>query len=194
LEAGRKKAVFIDRDGTINFDRGYIVTSEDIELISGSAEAMRMLNETSLLTIIITNQASIGRGLLSVEQLEKINQRLWEELQSRDAFYEGLYFCPHSGLEVPPCSCRKPEPGLILAAAHDFNIDLASSFVVGDKLSDLEAGRRSGCRTILVLTGHGRKSLDELKNGGGPTPDQVCETLGDAVAWIKSTLIAENQG
>lgn len=190
---GMKRAVFLDRDGTINAERGYILRTEDVELLPTAGESIRTLNGLGFLTIVITNQAALGKDLLTLEELETINQKLWDELQSQQAFYDGLYYCPHTAEDAQKCLCRKPEPGLVFQAAQDFNIDLATSFLIGDKLSDIEAGKRSGCKTVLVLTGRGRQSLENLKTTQDSRPDYICETLQDAVAWIKSMIEEEKQ-
>ena len=180
------RAVFLDRDGTINAERGYLLNPGDVELLPTAGESIRTLNGLGFLTIIITNQAPLGKGILTLEELETINQKLWDELQSHQANYNGLYFCPHTGSELEKCYCRKPEPGLVFQAASDFNINLRQSFFIGDKLSDIESGKRSGCKTILALTGRGRQTLEEIQNGDILPPDHVSENLSDAVEWIKS--------
>ena len=180
----RNKAVFLDRDGTINVERGYILNPNDIELNPSTGQAMRILNELNILTIVITNQAAIDKRLLSLEQFEKINGKLWEDLSGMGAHYDVLYYCPHSPEITPDCHCRKPNPGLILQAAKDFDIDLASSFMVGDKLTDIEAGRLSGCKTILLLSGHGEKAYKNLGDYHGTPPDFICQNLGEAVTWL----------
>lgn len=180
------KAVFLDRDGTINVEHGYLLDPNDIELCPTAGEAIHTLNSLGILTIVITNQASIDKKLLSMEQFERINEKLWDELSKKDAYYDALYFCPHSPEITPECFCRKPQPGLILQAAKDFDIDLSKSFMVGDKLTDIEAGKASGCKTILVLSGRGEKAYKELQDGGKVSPDFVAKTLEEAVKWICS--------
>ena len=183
------KAIFLDRDGTINVERGYLLYPADIELNPTAGEAMRILNELNVLTIVITNQAAIDKKLLSLKQFEKINDKLWDELSSAGAHYDVLYYCPHSPEITPGCYCRKPKPGLLLQAAKDFNINLASSFMIGDKLTDIEAGHASGCKTILLLSGHGEKAYKNLENYEGSLPDFVCQNLAEAVKWLLPNIL-----
>ncbi len=182
--AGGNRAIFLDRDGTINVERGYLTDPGEVELNPTSGEALRVLNQLNILTIVITNQAAIDKKLLSVEQFEKINSRLWDDLKKLGAHYDGLYYCPHSPEITPGCLCRKPKPGLLIQAAKDFNIDLTSSFMIGDKLSDIEAGHLGGCKTILLLSGHGEKAHKDLENYQGAPPDFICRNLGEAVNWL----------
>jgi len=188
---GGNRAVFLDRDGTINVERGYLLDPVSVDLLPTAAESIRTLNSLGFLTIIVTNQAPIHKGILTFEELETINQRLWDELQSRQAFYNALYFCPHA-TDAKKCFCRKPEPGLVFQAALDFEIDLRASFFIGDKLSDIEAGKKSKCRTILVLTGWGNKTLEQLKDASASQPDCICNNLADAVTYIKRLVDSEN--
>ncbi len=185
------KAVFLDRDGTINAERGYLIDPNDMELNPTSGEALRVLNELNILTIVITNQAAIDKKLLSLEQFEKINDKLWGELTGMGAHYDGLYYCPHSPEITPECQCRKPKPGLLIQAAKDFNIDLASSFMIGDKLTDIEAGHLSGCKTILLLSGHGGKAYNDLENYTETPPDFICQNLGEAVNWLLPIILGD---
>ena len=182
------KAVFFDRDGTINIERGYLLDPNEIELNPTACETMRDLNDLGILVIVITNQAAIDKKLLSVEQFERINEKLWNELAGVGAYYDALYFCPHSPEITPGCFCRKPKPGLILQATIDFNIDLASSFMIGDKLTDIEAGKLCGCKTILVRSGYGEKAYKELENHPENLPDFICQNLGQAIRWLLPQL------
>jgi D,D-heptose 1,7-bisphosphate phosphatase len=183
-----KRAVFLDRDGTINVERGYLLDPNDIELNPTAGDAMRILNELNILTIVITNQAAIDKGLLSLEQFERINEKLWNDLSDMNSHYDVLYYCPHSPEITPECHCRKPKPGLILQASRDFCIDLSCSFMIGDKLSDIKAGQAGGCKTILVLTGQGEKTSKVLRNSNETPPDFVAQTLKEAVEWICSNI------
>lgn len=185
-----KMAVFLDRDGTINVERGYLLKPDDIELNPTAGEAIHTLNQLHIPTIVITNQAAMDKGLLSLEQFEKINDRLWSDLSGANARYDALYYCPHSPEVTTECRCRKPKPGLILQAARDFSIDLSSSFMIGDKLSDIEAGHASGCKTILLRSSsHGEKAFEKLENYSGASPDFICQNLGEAVKWLLSFLL-----
>ncbi len=189
MEKPVNKAVFLDRDGTINVERGYLLNPADMELNPTVGEAMRILNELNILTVVITNQAAIDKKLLSMEQFGKINDKLWDDLSNVGAYYDALYYCPHSPEITPGCRCRKPKPGLLLQAAKDFNINLPFSFMIGDKLTDIEAGQESGCKTILVRSGFGEKSYNNLVNYSGVVPDYICNDLNEAVAWLLPKIL-----
>jgi D-glycero-D-manno-heptose 1,7-bisphosphate phosphatase len=172
---GGRRAVFLDRDGTINEEVGYLGNPDDLHLLPGAAGAIRRLNESGFTAIVVTNQSAIGRGYFSSEDVAAVNTRLVEQLRERGASIDGLYVCPHRPDER--CSCRKPEPGLLLQAAEEHGLDVRGSFLVGDKESDLDSGRRAGCRTVLVRTGP-----EGPENA--PPPDHVADDLAAAVEWI----------
>jgi D-glycero-D-manno-heptose 1,7-bisphosphate phosphatase len=184
----KRKVVFLDKDGTINVDKGYIINPQQIELTSKAGEAIASLNRQGIPVIVITNQAAIGKRLLTIETFEKINEKLWSDLQDFNAYYNALYYCPHNPEIDVDCLCRKPRPGLILQAAKDFNADLSASFMIGDKLTDIIAGQRSGCKTVLLLDGHGKKQEKLHLPDGQPSPDFICDTLADAIDWILTRL------
>jgi D-glycero-D-manno-heptose 1,7-bisphosphate phosphatase len=145
------KAAFLDRDGVINKkapDDGYITRWEDFEFLTGVADAIALLNRSGFLVIVITNQRGIAKGLFSVADLTRIHINMSEELASTGAHLDAIYFCPHD--YDPPCSCRKPAPGMLLTAAAEHQIDLKNSWMIGDSDSDREAGTRAGCRTMTV--------------------------------------------
>lgn len=157
----KQKAIFLDRDGTINKYAGFLRSINDFELIPGVAEAIKKLNASGYLAIVVTNQPVIARGEVSWEELTEIHNKMETLLGCEGAYLDGIYFCPHhphSGYEgeVPElkidCECRKPKPGMLLQAAEDFNIDLSLSWMVGDSKDDIEAGINAGCKTAL-LTG-----------------------------------------
>ena len=154
---GEHRAVFLDRDGTINLDPGYLSDPEQLRLLPGAAEAVRELNERGLRTIVITNQSGIARGFYTEQQLGRIHERLAELLQERGARIDAFYYCPHhvEGKVAPyntPCDCRKPSPGLLLKAAAEHNVDLSASTMIGNAASDIVVGARAGCRTVLIST------------------------------------------
>ena len=162
-----QKAVFLDRDGTINVHKGYITNPADIELIDGVSEAINRLHSLGFLVIIITNQPVIARGECTIEGLTEIHNRTEALLGEKGAFVDGIYYCPHhpdSGFENEikelkiKCDCRKPSPGLLLEAQKNFNIDLEKSYMVGDSLRDVEAGKNAGCTPVFL----GNKSTSEL--------------------------------
>ena len=155
----KQKAIFLDRDGTINKHIGFLRKPEELELLQGAAEAIRRINESGYLAIVITNQPVIARGEVTVDELEIIHNKLETELGKAGAYIDGLYYCPHhsdKGFEgeVPElkfeCNCRKPKPGLIITAAKDLNIDLDSSWMIGDGKNDIGAGKNAGCKTALI--------------------------------------------
>ncbi len=155
----KQKAVFLDRDGTINKLVGFLRDSEEFELIPGVAEAIRSINSLGYLAIVITNQPVIARGEVSVDQLQEIHNKMETLLGSEGAYLDAVYYCPHhpdSGYEgeIPElkidCDCRKPKPGLIFEAAERFNIDLSASWMIGDGERDILAGKNAGCRTALI--------------------------------------------
>lgn len=154
-----QKAVFLDRDGTINIYKGFLRNIDDFELTEGIAEAVRKINESGYLCIVITNQPVIARGELSCEALDEIHNKMETLLGIEGAYIDGLYYCPHhphGGYEgeIPElkidCDCRKPRPGMLIKASEDFHIDLGSSFMVGDGENDVKAGLAAGCRSILI--------------------------------------------
>jgi len=150
------RAIFIDRDGTINIDKDYLVDPDQIEFIENSPEAISLANKIGLKVIVISNQSGVARGLMTVEQVENINKRLVEMLKDRGAIVDGIYYCPHHPSSGQLCTCRKPEIGMLLLAKEKFGIDLPSSFVVGDKWSDVKCGENAGAMTSLVMTGYGK--------------------------------------
>jgi len=150
-----KKAVFLDKDGTLIQDIPYNVDPERIVLSEGAKESLARLKEQGYLLIVISNQAGVAHGYFDVHDLLGVKERLFLLLKDLD----GFYFCPHHPAGVVQayaiaCYCRKPEPGMILQAARDFNIELSESWMIGDILSDIEAGNKAGCRTILINNGN----------------------------------------
>ncbi|MDR2632085.1 MAG: D-glycero-beta-D-manno-heptose 1,7-bisphosphate 7-phosphatase [Treponema sp.] len=155
----RQKAVFLDRDGTINTFKGFITKPEDFELLEGATEAIREINHSGYLAIVITNQPVIARGDISFEELASIHNKMETELGKKGAYLDDIFFCPHHPDKGFPgerpaykidCECRKPKPGMLLKAAEKYHIDLAASYMVGDSMRDVEAGRAAGCRTVLL--------------------------------------------
>ncbi len=174
-------AVFLDRDGTINEEVDYLDDPDNLNLIPGAAEAIRLLNAAGIPAIVVTNQAGVGRGYFSVTTVTAIHDELAKQLAEQGAYLNGIYYCPHHPNEG--CDCRKPKAGMLLRAARDHGIDARRAFVVGDKASDLDAGRRVGCRTVLVLTGYGEQARETLHDAGFE-PDHISAHLHDAVKWI----------
>lgn len=182
-------AVFIDRDGTLSEEVGYVNHPKRLRLLPRSGEAVRLLNEARLRAVVITNQSGVARGYFSEEVLHAVNAELVAQLKAQSAFLDGLYVCPHHPKEGEPpyrvpCDCRKPKPGLLLRAAEELGLDLAASYMIGDKISDVEVGKRAGLTSILVLTGYGLGEWEYRRSQWLCTPDHVAADLFDAVQWI----------
>jgi D-glycero-D-manno-heptose 1,7-bisphosphate phosphatase len=173
-------AVFLDRDGTINEEVHYLDDPAGLCLIPGAAEAIRLLNDAGVLTVVVSNQAGVGRGYFSVTMGEAVHEQLAKQLAWRDAHVDAIYYCAHHPSEG--CGCRKPKTGMLVQAVREHGIDTQRSFMVGDKVSDLEAGRQVGCQTVLVLTGYGEKAR-EACNTSDFQPDYVSIDLYDATKW-----------
>lgn len=183
----KNKAVFIDRDGTINEEVGHLGDVDRFRLYSESARAIRMLNEAGYKVVVITNQAGIAKGYFTEEDVEEIHAHMKAELAKADAHVDAIYYCVHhpefgDGEYRQACSCRKPEPGMILQAAKDLDIDLSQSYMIGDTAKDMIAGKRAGCRTILVLTGYGKDELNGVP--GEFAPAFVAKDLFTATNWL----------
>jgi D-glycero-D-manno-heptose 1,7-bisphosphate phosphatase len=147
-----KRAVFLDRDGVINrkaADGEYVTRWEDFHFLPGVADAISLLDRAGWSVIVISNQRCVAKGLLTIAELETIHRNMLEELAASGAKLDGIYYCPHD--EEPPCACRKPSPGMLLRVAQEHQIDLTSSWMVGDSESDIEAGKRAGCRTVRII-------------------------------------------
>ena len=162
-----QRAVFLDRDGTINEYRGFLTRIEEFCLLDGAGEAIRLLNRAGYLVIVVTNQPVIARGDITVEQLEEIHRKMETLLGAEGAYVDAIYYCPHHpdrgfAGEIPElkkvCSCRKPQPGMLLQAAEDYHIDLSASWMAGDQKTDIQAGQNAGCHTAGV---YGEESGEE---------------------------------
>ena len=183
-----RPAVFLDRDGTIVREVDYLHQLGQLRLLRGAAGAIHRLNEAGFAVVLATNQSGVARGLLTEEELRDIHDELQRRLAARRAHLDAIYSCPHHPEAVVPayrrrCRCRKPAPGLLLRAARDLDLDLGRSFAVGDGARDIEAGKRAGCRTILVRTGYGTKTEREM---GELCADVIVDHLPAAVDWILS--------
>ena len=147
------KAAFLDRDGVINrkapTEDEYITRWEEMHIIPGVVEAIALLNRAGFRVIVVSNQRCVAKGLVTTSELDAMHQRMCRELGAVGAKIDGIYYCPHE--EQPPCSCRKPEPGMLFAAADEHQVDLTSSWMIGDSEEDVLAGRSAGCRTARIL-------------------------------------------
>jgi len=179
------KAVFLDRDGVINVDTGYVSHSDDFVFIKGAIEACKAIKDKGYQIVIITNQSGIARGYFTEDDFMTLTEWMDWSMADKGVEIDGIYFCPHHpdkgiGNYKQACECRKPEPGMIITATDHLNIDLAQSYLVGDKLSDLQAGKNAGITTnILVKTG--KDVTDEAQNAA----DHVVDSLVDVVALLK---------
>jgi D-glycero-D-manno-heptose 1,7-bisphosphate phosphatase len=184
-----RPAVFIDRDGTLTEEVGYVNHPSRLKLLPRSAEAIRRLNAAGVAAVVVTNQAGIARGYFSEEVLRLVNEALAAALRREGARLDGVYVCTHHPTEGrppfrAPCDCRKPRPGLLRRAAADLGLDLARSTMVGDKPSDLVPGRAVGAAAVLVLTGYGLGEWEFRRAGFEVQPDHVAADLLDAVDWV----------
>ena len=187
--------IFLDRDGTINEEVDYLTSPLDLRLIAGSADAIHEANEAGFKVVIITNQSGIARGILTEDQLAEIHTALLSKLLEHDARVDAILYCPHHpDFGVPPyrtiCNCRKPNTGMIDSAAKTLSIDVKKSFVIGDRMIDVQTGNNSGATSILVLTGYGRQELKLCRENEVPI-GHVADNLHDAVQFIKQTINQE---
>lgn len=185
------KAVFLDRDGVITQDPPhYAHRIDQLKIIQKSAEAIKLLNENGYKVIVISNQAGVAKGYYNEAEIGIFNTEMKRRLGGEDAYIDAEYYCPHHPngkikQYTMACSCRKPRTGMLRQAEKDLDIDMKKSFLVGDKITDIEAGSRVHCKTILVLTGHGTDELIE-KTGTNIVPDYVSLNLWIAVHQIIS--------
>ena len=181
-----RRFVLLDRDGTVDAQTAgaYVLRPDDVELLPGAAEGLRALRSAGLGLVIVTNQAPVARGWISPTELDAVNARLLDLLAAEGVGIEGIYACPHDAGDG--CDCRKPRPGLLLQAAAEHGFDLTQTYLVGDKDSDVEAGRRAGVTTVLVLTGEGEAAL-----ASGSAPDLVVRDLREAASIITTQVREE---
>lgn len=180
----RHKAVFLDRDGTLCEEVNYLSRPEDLRLFSFSAEAVRLLNQSGYLVILITNQSGIARGFFDEQTLHEIHTKLESDLLRSNAKLDAIYYCPHNSTDS--CVCRKPKIGMIEQAKKDFSLDLENSWIIGDKAIDVETGFNAHLKTALVLTGYGKSELENLKK----KPNLIAENL---LQSIKRLLLTVNK-
>lgn len=180
----KNTAVFLDRDGTINEEVGYLDSLDKLELYPNSFEAIRLINESGMLTVVITNQSGVARGYFSENFVNAVHSRISEILKKNGAHIDRFYYCPHHPTEgndpyLKSCDCRKPSPGMLIRASEELEIDLSRSYMVGDAEKDIELANRVGAKGILVRTGYGENVVtSDVK------PAYVAEDILDAVNWI----------
>jgi D-glycero-D-manno-heptose 1,7-bisphosphate phosphatase len=157
-----RACVFLDRDGTIVEDPGHLSDPAAVVLTPGAAGALRRLAQAGFALVVVSNQAGVSRGLYPESAVVAVNDRIASLLAAERASLDAWYWCPHHPDFTGPCACRKPEPGMLLDASEQLGLDLTSSWLVGDHETDLEAARRAGVRSMLVLTGHGERAAARL--------------------------------
>jgi len=187
-------AVFLDRDGTLNEDPGYLGDPEKLKLFPGTGKALSMLkNKLNFKLIVISNQSGIARGLLTDENVIAVNNRINELLIPDDVMIDAFFYCPfHPDFSDPKdCTCRKPSPEMVFRAAKDMNISLERSYFVGDAVSDIECGKNAGVKTILVKTGYGEESFLMLQNQNN-FPTFVAQNILDVAQIIKQDFTGDN--
>lgn len=190
---GGHVAVFMDRDGTICEEVGYLDSVERLRLLPRSSWAIKLLNDRGLKAVVVTNQSGVARGYFSELRLRELHAEMCRQLRVEGAFLDGIYYRPHhpSEGEAPYrqiCDCRKPAAGLLLRAAEDLGLDLTASYMVGDRLADLECGHRAGVRGILVLTGYGKEELPSPEATREKQPCFIAGDLYEAVQWILANV------
>jgi D-glycero-D-manno-heptose 1,7-bisphosphate phosphatase len=182
-----RPAVFLDRDGTLIEERGYLDRLDLLELFPWTVDAIRLLNRAGFAAVVITNQSAIGRGIVDEPFLHRVHEAIDARLALGRARIDAYYFCPHhpdAELEAyrQACRCRKPQPGLVERACRELQLDPSRSVMVGDKWVDVACGRAAGTRTVLVRTGHG--AHEEERRPAGASADAILNNLMEAVGWM----------
>ena len=184
---GGRPAVFLDRDGTMSEERGFIDRLELLEVFPWTPDAIRLLNRAGFAVVVVTNQSAIGRGIIDVPFLQTVHDTIDRQLGRAGAKVDRYYFCPHHPEAKLPehrmvCRCRKPGPGMIEQATRDLGLDPARSFMVGDRLIDVACGHAAGVRSLLVRSGHSAHAVEAVP--GQSDPDAILNNLMEAVGWI----------
>lgn len=188
----KNPAIFLDRDGVINKEVGYLDSLDKLMIFPSTFEAVRLINLSGFKAVVVTNQAGVAKGLFTEAFVRETHEYLQAALKQKNAAIDAFYYCPHHPTEGSPryrriCDCRKPAPGLFLQAANDMDIDLSASFMIGDRYRDIEAAHRAGAKGVLVKTGYG---TDMLENAGPDQetpqgkPEFIAEDILQAVHWI----------
>jgi len=172
------KAIFLDKDGTLVEDPNYMIDESQLQIIDGAIKGIKQLRNMGYKIIVVTNQSVVGRGMITEDKLNKILDTMVEMFKDKGAIIDKVYYCPHH--PVKECNCRKPNSLLFEQAKMDFNINFSKSYVIGDLHYDINAGKKIGTKTILVLTGHGKESRNQYCN-----PDYIAKDLLDAFNIIK---------
>ena len=177
-----RRAAFLDRDGTICEEMGYVNHVDRLQIFPFAAAAIRQLNEAQVPVIVVTNQSGVARDIFPESLVHQVHKKMISELEKGGARVDAIYFCPHKTEDG--CECRKPNPGLLERAAREHALDLSASWIVGDRYADLEMGRAAGSRGILVMTGYGRGEYELHHTKWARQPDALAENLTEAVRRI----------
>jgi D-glycero-D-manno-heptose 1,7-bisphosphate phosphatase len=181
----KAEAIFLDRDGTINEEVGYLKSLDKLVLFPQAARAIEMINLGGMKSVVVTNQSGVARGYFTAALVTEVHRQIQSMLALHQAHLDAFYYCPHhpegQGIYRQECNCRKPEPGMLLTAAHDMGIDLERSYLIGDTRKDMQAATRVGVKAILVRTGYGREAEAECSEVG---LSYVADDILDAVKWI----------
>jgi D-glycero-D-manno-heptose 1,7-bisphosphate phosphatase len=185
----KRPAVFIDRDGTINEQMGYINHLSRFVMFPWSADAIRLLNRHQYLAIVLSNQSGVARGYYPIDLVEEVHHHMRLLLEKEGAFVDAIFYCPHYPRGNVPeysieCNCRKPRTGLIETACEVFDIDMKNSYMVGDRYSDIELAIRSGLKSVLVTTGYGLGDINYVFPGLSFRPDHIAKDLLEATHWM----------
>ncbi|RLC28599.1 D,D-heptose 1,7-bisphosphate phosphatase [Candidatus Woesebacteria bacterium] len=185
----KRPAVFIDRDGTINEQMGYVNHISRFVLLPGTAEGIRLLNRHQYLAIIVSNQSGVARGYFPMELIDRVHAHMKDLLAKEGANIDGIFFCPHYPRGNVPeysveCDCRKPRTGLVQKACEEFDIDMKNSYVIGDRCSDIELAERSNLQGIMVTTGYGLGDIEYVLPNKPFKPLHIARDFLHAVRWI----------
>ncbi|MCD6460404.1 HAD family hydrolase [bacterium] len=176
-----RSALFLDRDGTIIHDQGYLSDTDQIKFYGGVLEKIALLKDKGFKIFIVTNQSGVGRGYFSEKKLKIIHKHLLKLMNDNNAGVDGLRYCPHTPDDK--CDCRKPNPKMVLSLAEEFNIDLGKSFFIGDKTQDVSTGKNSHCKTVLITHGKSRNELC-AKGDEWAEPDFLADTPAEALGYV----------
>ncbi|MBI1748219.1 MAG: HAD family hydrolase [Acidobacteria bacterium] len=190
---GNRRAVFLDRDGTICEELGYINHPSRLMVYPWAAQAIQKINQAGMKAIVVSNQSGVARGYFDEPLVNAINLKMQAELEISGARLDAVYYCPHHPCALVPayradCACRKPKPGMALQAAQVFNLDLSGSFVIGDRYGDIQLAHNIGAGSIFILTGYGRGEFESRRHTWPTAPDHIAENLLTAVEWVLSAL------
>jgi D-glycero-D-manno-heptose 1,7-bisphosphate phosphatase len=183
----KKRAVFLDRDGTIAEEVGYANHLSRFAVYPFAARAIRKLNAAGVPVVVVTNQSGVARGFFPESLVEQMHDKMSAELAAGGAHVDAIYYCPH--IRDDACSCRKPLPGMLEKAAREHDLNVRGSFIVSDRYNDIRMGQDNGCRSILVLTGYGRGEYEWNRASWPRQPDYVAENLAEAVDIILQELM-----